>query len=149
MFSWLEHKCIAQNHLCLTSSSLSRQDLARAETLLTSMRGSWQQLLWFLESGKRSQLQSLPMDTQRWFVWSGENTHNGLVNLLSREIKVSSLLRKLPSTSQYSRCCVYLLRHKCLALNQTLFSCWPKVERVSHTSIDKLWRVPHVLKWQI
>lgn len=52
----------APNHLCLTSSSLSRQDLARAETLLTSMRRSWQQLLWCLESGKHSQLQSLFAD---------------------------------------------------------------------------------------
>lgn len=149
IFSWLEKKCTAPNHLCLTFSSLSKQYLARAEILFTSIRGSWQQLLWCLESGKHFQQQSLPMDTERWFMWSGEHSYNGLVNLLSRKMKVSSLLRKLRSTSQYSRCCVYLSRHRCLALNQILFSCWLEVDQVSHTSFDKLWRVVHVLKWHV
>lgn len=134
-----EHECTAPNHLCLTSSSLSRQDLARAETLLTSMRGSWQQVLWCLESGKHSQLHSLFADGHIEMIHLVQGTQRQcFVNLLFRKMKVSSLLRKLTSSSQYSRCCVHLFRHRCLALNQILFSCWPEVEQVSHTSIDKL-----------
>lgn len=68
----------------------------------------------------------------------GKHTDKGLGNLLSRKMEVSSLLRKVTNPSQYSHRCVYFFRHRCLALNQILFSCWYEMEQVSHTSIHKL-----------